>query len=324
MKLSIIVPIYKIEKYLNPCIDSVLKQSYKDYELILVDDGSPDNCGKICDEYAAKNNQIKVVHKENGGLSSARNAGTEVAKGEFLFFLDGDDFLEEESLKKLMDAINNTNADMYTFANFDYDEDGNKKLVTNISNKIFNSVNELYKEMIKEVGYFKWEVWRYLFRRSVVEKNNLKARLDVKITEDCDFTNRYLQKVNSIYAVNIPVVNYRVSRAGSAMTQKDKEKCLDEIRNGKEFFVFYSEHKDMPDVANYFEKYYYGKIKKMIALFELDEKDEIFINNHKIRPRKVYGKIFEFFLKVFGYKGTEKLLKKLKKIKRKLKGDTNE
>ena len=179
MELSIIVPIYKIEKYLKNCIESVLKQSYKDYELILVDDGSPDNCGKICDEYAQNNKQIKVIHKKNGGLSSARNAGAEIAKGEFLFFLDGDDFLEDESLANLMEAIKDKDADMYTFANYNYDEDGNKKLVTNVSNKIFNNVNELYKDMIKEVGYFKWEVWRYLYRRDIVERNNLKIILKV-------------------------------------------------------------------------------------------------------------------------------------------------
>ena len=80
-KVSIIVPVYKVEKYLRKCIDSIINQTLKDIEIILVDDGSPDNCGKICDEYAAKDTRIKVIHKENGGLSSARNAGMEVAEG---------------------------------------------------------------------------------------------------------------------------------------------------------------------------------------------------------------------------------------------------
>lgn len=83
-EISIIVPVYKVEPYLRKCIDSILNQTFKNFELILVDDGSPDNCGKICDEYALKDNRIKVIHKENGGLSSARNAGLDIAQGDQL------------------------------------------------------------------------------------------------------------------------------------------------------------------------------------------------------------------------------------------------
>lgn len=93
--LSIIVPIYKVEEFLEECVESILKQEFKDYELILVDDGSPDNCGKICDNYAELDNRIKVIHKKNGGLSSARNAGKEVAKGKYLSFIDSDDFISD-------------------------------------------------------------------------------------------------------------------------------------------------------------------------------------------------------------------------------------
>lgn len=92
MIFSIIVPIYNVEKYLRCCVDSVLAENFSDYEMILVDDGSPDGCGKICDEYADKYPHIKVIHKENGGLSDARNAGIRAAKGDYLIFLDSDDY----------------------------------------------------------------------------------------------------------------------------------------------------------------------------------------------------------------------------------------
>ena len=92
--VSIIVPIYKVEDYIRECIDSILAQTYPDFELILVDDGSPDSCGRICDDYANRDNRIKVVHKVNGGLTSARNAGLEVAKGEWIMHVDGDDWIE--------------------------------------------------------------------------------------------------------------------------------------------------------------------------------------------------------------------------------------
>ena len=108
-KISVIVPIYKTEQFLSKCIDSIINQTYKNLEIILVDDGSPDNCPKICDEYAKRDNRIKVIHKENGGLSSARNAGIEIATGDFSAFVDSDDWIDSdmyESLVKLSDEYN--------------------------------------------------------------------------------------------------------------------------------------------------------------------------------------------------------------------------
>src|SRR5690348_8514297 len=95
-KISIIVPIYDVQKYLFKCIDSILAQTFTDYELILVNDGSPDSCGEICNEFAKKDKRIKVIHKKNGGLSSARNAGLEIAKGEYIGFIDSDDFIHNK------------------------------------------------------------------------------------------------------------------------------------------------------------------------------------------------------------------------------------
>ena len=112
MFFSIIVPIYKVEKYLQRCIDSVLTQSFTDYELILVDDGSPDNAPAMCDEWATKDSRIRVIHKENGGLSSARNAGIQAATGEFLIFIDSDDVIHPDCLKILMACIENTGAEI--------------------------------------------------------------------------------------------------------------------------------------------------------------------------------------------------------------------
>lgn len=98
--LSIIIPVYKTEKFLKNCIESILNQTFKEYELILVDDGSPDNCGSICDEYAKKNNRITVIHKKNGGLSSARNAGLDIAKGNYITFVDSDDTIENNTYQE--------------------------------------------------------------------------------------------------------------------------------------------------------------------------------------------------------------------------------
>lgn len=91
--ISVIVPIYKVEKYLSKCIDTIRRQTYDNLEIILVDDGSPDSCGEICEEYAKKDERIRVIHKENGGLSDARNAGMEAARGNYIMFIDSDDYI---------------------------------------------------------------------------------------------------------------------------------------------------------------------------------------------------------------------------------------
>ena len=106
--ISVIIPVYKVEKYLNKCVDSVLNQTYKNLEIILVDDGSPDKCPEICDEYAKKDDRIKIIHKQNGGLSDARNVGIEKSTGEYITFIDSDDYVDSnyiEQLYKLFDIL---------------------------------------------------------------------------------------------------------------------------------------------------------------------------------------------------------------------------
>lgn len=110
--ISVIVPVYKVEKYIHKCIDSILNQTFKDFELFLVDDGSPDNCGKICDEYAAKDDRVIVIHKENGGLSDARNVAIDRANGEYLTFVDSDDYVANSHLESLLNALVETNSDI--------------------------------------------------------------------------------------------------------------------------------------------------------------------------------------------------------------------
>ena len=105
MLVSVIVPVYKAEKWLHRCVDSILTQTMEDFELLLIDDGSPDRSGEICDEYAAKDSRVRVFHKENGGVSSARNLGLDNAKGEYICFLDSDDWIDSETLEACEDVI---------------------------------------------------------------------------------------------------------------------------------------------------------------------------------------------------------------------------
>ena len=110
--ISVIVPVYNVEKYLDRCVKSILSQSFSDFELLLVDDGSPDRCGEMCDEYAKGDSRIKAFHKRNGGLSDARNFGIEKALGEYLMFVDSDDYIHEQMLETLHRLITENDADL--------------------------------------------------------------------------------------------------------------------------------------------------------------------------------------------------------------------
>lgn len=128
-EISVIVPVYKVEKYLTKCVDSILAQTFTDFELWLVDDGSPDHCGIICDEYARKDARVKVIHKKNGGLSDARNAALDVMQGEYVFFVDSDDWIAVDALEIMYAASKRTGAEVATGNIISVYEDGTEKLL---------------------------------------------------------------------------------------------------------------------------------------------------------------------------------------------------
>ena len=113
--VSVIIPVYKVEEYLGQCVDSILSQTYTNLEVLLVDDGSPDDCPRLCDEYAAKDKRVRVIHKENGGLASARNAGLDKANGQFVSFIDSDDWIEQQTYEKVMRIHEETSAEIIMF-----------------------------------------------------------------------------------------------------------------------------------------------------------------------------------------------------------------
>ena len=127
--VSVIIPVYKIEKYLNQCVDSILKQTYHELEVILVDDRSSDKCPQICDIYAEKDKRVKVIHQENAGLSAARNSGIESANGDYIIFLDGDDFFDDtEAIERLVKRVKTTKADVLNYSYKKYYEDTGDKV----------------------------------------------------------------------------------------------------------------------------------------------------------------------------------------------------
>ena len=181
MLFSVIVPIYKVEKYLKRCIESVLSQTYKDFELILVDDGSPDNCPQICDAFASENPNIKVIHKENGGLVSARQEGIKIASGEYVFNLDGDDALLPYALECAERIISETKADIVCFSHMEYRDGKTKDMTGNIVPVGFYNKEDMKKHVYphilsdKNMGNIFYFLWGKAIRRTLVTPYQLNV-----------------------------------------------------------------------------------------------------------------------------------------------------
>lgn len=190
-KISVIVPVYKAEKYLHRCIDSILAQTFTDFELILVNDGSPDNSGAICDEYAQKDNRVRVFHKENGGVSSARNLGLDNAQGEWITFVDSDDYIEDGFLN-----IPHSVKEDLLIQNYIFEGDCNKTVdfVKSIVQE------EDIQEFINKNIHKEWlrAPWAKFFKREIIINHNIVFPVDVKIGEDAIFIQDYLYYTKSV------------------------------------------------------------------------------------------------------------------------------
>ena len=213
--VSIIIPIYNVEKYLPKCIESLMNQTYRDIEIILVDDGSPDACGKICDEYARVDSRIIVIHQKNQGVSAARNSGLECAKGEYIGFIDPDDWVASEMYEGMLNAILREATDMVICGYDYYDEcgcvDEKRKYVVRPNEVI--SQKEVMKRFSDMPPTIRHGVVNKLFRRDLLNKQIFKMGLHS--SEDVLFLNEYVQKIRNAVVVHQPYYKNLV-RQGSA------------------------------------------------------------------------------------------------------------
>lgn len=202
-KISIIVPVYKVEKYLHKCVDSILKQTFKDFELILVDDGSPDKSGDICDEYARKDNRVRVIHKENGGVSDARNVGIDIAEGEYIGFVDGDDYIASDMYEVLYNSLIDNSADISGCGMYECIGDRIKE--NNIDGNLHVFTNE---DATKEVLYGKILpafVFLMLYKKSLFEGKRFPLG---KIYEDSFLLPRLFLESKKIILISQPKYYY--------------------------------------------------------------------------------------------------------------------
>lgn len=217
--LSVITPVYKVEKYLRKCIDSILKQTFKDFELIIVDDGSPDSCGNIADEYLTKDSRVKVIHKENGGAPSARNKGIEIATGEWFYFPDSDDWLEPDYLEKLYNVAVKTDAQMiisgYTMEYFENGTSHSYSVSTpeynyKTQSVVRNNLHNYFDNMMIAVP------WNKLYKAEYIISNNI--RFPELKWDDLHFNMEVIMDIERVAVCSSAGYHFFRSRAGSETT----------------------------------------------------------------------------------------------------------
>ena len=221
-RISVIVPIYKVEAYLDKCVQSIVDQTYTNLEIILVDDGSPDRCGQMCDAWAAEDSRIRVVHKENGGLSDARNAGLAVATGQLISFIDSDDWIDPEFLQTLYDALRQNDAQIAECGIRLVDEEGCVLSQRGPGNSETVGKIETLRRLVLEAGVFQ-TVWNKLYRRSVIGDILFEKG---KCNEDDFWTYQIFDRMERLTLVDRPMLNY-LQRGGSIMGQGYSLKRLD-------------------------------------------------------------------------------------------------
>ena len=224
--VSIVIPVYNVEKYLSKCIASVLAQTYKDFELILVDDGSPDNCGAICDEYAKKDSRIKVIHKENGGVSSARNAGIKIAQGEFINFVDSDDTIPVDSLENLVNLQKDNNSDLVCCTYEQHNINGTVKIKNVVDRFIDFSKIEAEDCKIFLSSIFFGPCVK-LFNNNILKKHDILFDENISMGEDTKFVYDYLLKCGKVQCGSAVV--YRYLKNDQSATTKSYPQFYDYI-----------------------------------------------------------------------------------------------
>lgn len=252
--ISVIVPVYKVEKYLSRCIDSIIAQTYNNLEIILIDDGSPDRSGRICDDYARKDHRIRVFHKPNGGVSSARNLGLKEAKGEYIGFVDSDDYIAPQMYEVLFNNLVNNNADLSVCG---YKKEIDKGIFEPYYNKRLNCVflrNEMLKNLLSN-KYYTCSCWNVLFKKYLL--SDLFFDEKRKHNEDLLFLYEVMKKCNNLFFTS-DAYYYYCTNEGSASLSSFSDSTMDIV---------------------YISEYILGDIKANIPELYRFEKKEYMRNN---------------------------------------------
>lgn len=247
-KVSVIIPIYKVEPYLRQCLDSVVGQTYQNLEIICVDDGSPDRCGDICEEYSSRDNRIRVIHRENGGLSAARNTGIDAATGEYICFIDSDDYVKKTYVEYLYGLIMKYDAEIAVCPLLQYISEQNiETKKSGVEQRMTPS--EALSYIFQNSKYVGVYAWNKMYHRDVFTSIRYP---EGKCYEDSGTTYRLFLASKNIAIGKVPQYYYRVSRSGQ-ITSSGFEKKMDKIAFIDEMRTCFE--RCCPDVLKSFECY---------------------------------------------------------------------
>lgn len=291
-KISIIVPIYKVEAYLKRCIDSIVAQTYRNLEIILVDDGSPDDCGKICDAYAEKDERIRVIHKENTGLGYARNSGLEICTGEYIMFVDSDDWLSTDCVEILYNRLIDDNSDM-AVGNYIqiYDDGSTKRGYYKFEEDCVLTQNETLKRLNDHI--FSVMAWGKLYKRNVMKYVSYPA---IRPGEDTWVVPDIMKRCDNISFVN-RTIYYYYQRPSSIMHSIDSDRLLDGI-NANLRFAQYLVQEDCLKVAS---RIYANCIDRALSIEKIEDRLKYFKSYFDRETRKRLMKETDFKTKLKWY-----------------------
>ena len=323
-KISVIIPIYNVEKFLRGSVDSVLNQTYKNLEIILVDDGSKDSSGNICDEYAKKDNRIKVVHKENGGLSTARNAGLDVATGKYVMFIDADDLYEENSCEVLYNEIEKRNADIVVGNYIHITHEGEKWPEPLFDTNIYDNFKLSIEDFEKSFFVMNSVVWNKIFKRSFIEEQKLRF-IPKAIAEDAIFSTYCYVHTDNIYYIKDVVYNYRQNEANVSISTNCNKKYFEGLNSS--YKLIFDNFDSTNNIGFY--RFFYARIMpyllcKIIDTDSLQNDDEIlevlkilswFFKQKDLYNVAVINKKLEEIVEYINMNEYEKAITKIKETK---------
>ena len=243
--LTIVVPVYNVQKYIYKCVDSILSQTYKNIEVILVDDGSPDECGTICDKYAEKDKRVRVIHKKNGGLSSARNSALDIANGDYVGFVDSDDWIEPTMYEEMVQFLEDENCDMVECAINNVIDD-KKTIISDCGKEVLSGREALMRRLdtIKHFTMPRPSVWSKLYRGDFWKNKRFP---EGKIHEDYFLTCMALYEANRVGLIHKGLYNHLKNNPSSICNTKFSKRDLYR-RNQCEYIVDYLADKADPEL----------------------------------------------------------------------------
>ena len=284
-KVSVIIPVYNVEEYLPKCLDSVVNQTYKNLEIICVNDCSPDNCDKILQEYADKDERIKIINREkNGGLSAARNTGMDAATGEYIYFIDSDDWIDDDYIEKMVEAATNNHAEVVVNTNILSEEEG-KVPKQHLPQNTENFVQDKFLDAQSCIFNIIWNTWAYLWKKSFLDKINARFP-EGYVIEDMYFQATTLVYLNQLYIIRNSTYHY-IQRPSSIMGSLSSKSLIPIIKIMNKIYDYYSSNNLIDKISvclisnMLFPNCNSDKLKQCLLLKDYFSKIYIFVRNNQ-------------------------------------------